>query len=233
VVGYRLVDTIETAALEAIHLFCNQHPMEVAGYPIGLFPAIDSGDPEWNFRIGHYGHLLGDSVDETLRGLIQFMNVQHHYQILLRCGMGQLIGIAQGHYRNADRKVTQIVELQALVTEKEEIITAREEAILHREDQINESDAIITQRNTIIEFLQEQIHDLILEVDDAHAHIDELQQQLVPPAVPVAPEGGEEDPEEIEGVSDLDSEHGDPEPNPQPDHSSSSSQSSLGNLDDS
>jgi hypothetical protein len=39
VVGYHLVDTIETAALEAIHIFCNQHPMEVAGYPIGLFPA--------------------------------------------------------------------------------------------------------------------------------------------------------------------------------------------------
>jgi hypothetical protein len=146
--------------------------------------------------------------------------------------MGQLIGIAQGHYCNADRQVTQIVELQALVTEKEEIIAAREEAILHWEDQINESDAIITQRNTIIEFLQEQIHDLILEVDDTHAHIDELKQQLVPPAVPVAPEGGDEDPEEIEGVSDLDSEHGDLESNPQPDHSSSSSQSSVGNLDD-
>jgi hypothetical protein len=144
--------------------------------------------------------------------------------------MGQLIGIAQGHYRNTDRQVTQIVELQALVTE-EDIITACEGAILHREDQINESDAIITQRNMIIEFLQEQIHDLILKVDDAHAHIDKLQQQLVPPVVPVAPEGGEEDPEEIEGVSDLDFEHGDPGPNPQPDHSSSSSQSSIGNLD--
>jgi hypothetical protein len=232
VVGYRLVDTIEAAALEAIHLFCNQHPMEVAGYPIGLFPAIDSSDPEWNFRIAHYGHLLGDSAEEMIHSITRFMNVQHHYQMLLRCSMGQLTGVAQGHYRNADRQVTQIVELQALVTKKEEIITAREEAILHWEDQINKSDAIITQRNTIIEFLQEQIHDLILEVDDAHAHIDELQEQLIPPAVPVAPEGGEEDPEEIEGVSDLDSEHGDPEPNPEPDHSSSSSQSSVGNLDD-
>jgi hypothetical protein len=202
--------------------------MEVAGHPIGLFLAIDSSDPEWNFRIAHYGHMLGDSAEETLRGTIRFMNVQHHYQILLRRGMGQLIGIAQGHYRNADRQVTQIVELQALVTEKEEIIAARDETILHREDQINESDAIIT----LIEFLQEQIHDLILEVDDSHAHIDKLQQQLVPPAVPVAPEGGEEDPEEIEGVSDLDSEHGDPEPNPQPDHSSSGTQSSVGDLDD-
>jgi hypothetical protein len=225
VVGYRLVDTIETAALEAIHIFYNQHPMEVAGHPIGLFPAIDSSDPEWNFRIAHYGHMLVDSAEETLRGTIRFMNVQHHYQILLRYSMSQLTCIAQGHYQNADRQVTQIVELQALVIEKEEIIAARDETILHREDHINESDAIITQRNTIIKFLQEQIHDLILEVDDAHAHIDKLQQQPVP-------EGGEEDPEEIEGVSDLDSEHGDPEPNPQPDYSSSSIQSSVGDLDD-
>jgi hypothetical protein len=43
---------------------------------------------------------------------------------------------------------------------------------------------MITQCNTIIEFLQEQIHDLILEVDDAHAQINELQQQPAPPAVP-------------------------------------------------
>jgi hypothetical protein len=106
--------------------------MEVAGHPIGLFPAIDSSDPEWNFRIAHYGHMLGDSAEETLRGLIKFMNVQHHYQLLLRRGIGQLTSIKQGHYRNADRQVTQIEQLQALVIEKEEIITAREETILHR-----------------------------------------------------------------------------------------------------
>jgi hypothetical protein len=232
VVGYRLVDTIETAALEATNIFCNQHPMEVAGYPIGLFPAIDSSDPEWNFRIDHIGHLLGDLAEETICSITRFMNVQHHYQILLLRSMGQLTGVAQGHYRNADRQVTQIVELQALVTQKDEIIVARDETILHREDQINESDAIITQCNSIIKFLQEQIHDLILEADNALAHIEELQQQPVPPAAPPVPEGGEEDPEEIERVSDLDSEHGDPEPNPQPDYSSSGSQSSVGNFDD-
>jgi hypothetical protein len=153
VVGYRLVDTIETAALEAIHTFCDQHPAEVAGHPIGLFPAIDSSDPEWNFWIAHYGHMLGDLAEETLRGTIMFMNAQHHYQIVLHHGMSLLTGIAQGHYRNADRRVTQIEELQALVTKKEEIITERNEIIVHREDQINESDTIITQRNTVIEFL--------------------------------------------------------------------------------
>jgi hypothetical protein len=119
-------------------------------------------------------------------------------------------------------------QLQALVIEKEEIIAAREETIHHREDQINESGAMITQRNTIIEFLQEQIHDLILEVDDAHAQINELQQQPMPPAAPAPKE--EEDLEEIEGVSEIDSEHGDPVISPH--HSSSGSQSSVGNLDD-
>jgi hypothetical protein len=176
VVGYRLIDTFETAALEAIHTFCDQHPAEVEGHPIGLFPAIDSSDPKWNFWIAHYAHMLGDLAEETLHGTIRFMNVQHHYQILLYRDMSLLTGIARGHYRNTDRRVTQIEELQALVTEKEEIIAERDETIVHWEDQINESDAIITQHNTIIEFLQDQVHDLILEVDDALAHIDELQQ---------------------------------------------------------
>jgi hypothetical protein len=43
-----------------------------------------------------------------------------------------------------------------------------------------------------------------------------LQEQQVPLDVPGEPESEdeEEDPEEIEGVLDLDSEHGDPESNP-------------------
>jgi hypothetical protein len=40
VVGFRLIDTIEAAALEAINIFCDQHLEEVAAYPIGLFPAV-------------------------------------------------------------------------------------------------------------------------------------------------------------------------------------------------
>jgi hypothetical protein len=93
---------------------------------------------------------------------------------------------------------------------------------------------VIIQRNTIIEFLQEQVHDLTLELDDAIAHINVLHEQPVPPVAPEDSESEdeEEDPEEIEGVSDLDSEHGDPEPNPQSNHSSSGSQPSVGNLDD-
>jgi hypothetical protein len=104
----------------------------------------------------------------------------------------------------------------------------------NREDQIVESDTLIIQHNTVIEFLQEQVHDLTLELGDAIAHIDMLHEQPAPPVTPEESdsEDEEEDPEEIEGVSDLNSEYGDPEPNPQSNCSSSGSQSSVGNLDD-
>jgi hypothetical protein len=141
--------------------------------------------------------------------MMRFVNVQYHYQMLLRREMGQLVHAARSHFREADRLITKVEQLRALAIEKDGIIAARNETIKHREEQINESDAIITQRNTIIEFLQ---------------------QQPVPPVVPAPAGEEEEDPEEIEGVSEIDSEHGDPIISPH--HSSFGSQSSVGNLDD-
>jgi hypothetical protein len=176
VMGYRIVDTIKGAALEAIYVFCNQHPREVAGQPISLFATTDPNEPEWNLRVVPESHRLEGPPKEALRGMMRFMNVQYHYQLLLRREMGQLVNAARSLYKEADRHITQVDQLRALVIEKDGIIATQNETIHHREDQINESDATITQRNTIIEFLQEQIHDLILEVDDANAHIIELQQ---------------------------------------------------------
>jgi hypothetical protein len=58
-----------------------------------------------------------------------------------------------------------------------------------------------------------------------------LHEQSVQPDVDeFESEGKEEEPEEVEGVSEIDSEHGDPVLSPY--HSSSGSQSSVGNLDD-
>jgi hypothetical protein len=99
--------------------------------------------------------------------------------------------------------------------------------------QILEGDAQILLRNTVIDFLQEQVHDLNQELGDALGHIEMLQEQQLPPLVPNELEEEEEEeedsegePDEIEGVSKIDSEHGDLESNPKLNHSSS------GNLDD-
>jgi hypothetical protein len=52
---------------------------------------------------------------------------------------------------------------------------------------------VIIQHNTIIEFLQEQVHDLTLELDDAIAHINVLHELLAPPDVPEEPESEDEE----------------------------------------
>jgi hypothetical protein len=92
------------------------------------------------------------------------------------------------------------------------------------EVQILESDAQIFRRNTVIDLLQEQVHDLNQELGDALGHIEMLQEQQMPPLVlnelGEEEEDSEEEPKEIEGVSEIDSEHGDLEPNPQDDDSS-------------
>ena len=81
-VGYRLVDAFETAALKAITTFCEHHPDEAAAYRIGLFPAVSAGNAEWLFRTTHFGHLVGDVVEETIQAVIRYMNAQYHYQVL-------------------------------------------------------------------------------------------------------------------------------------------------------
>jgi hypothetical protein len=207
VIGHRLADTFEAAAIEAIHIFCDQHLEEVAGYPIGLFPAMDSRDPEWTFRVTYCDHLLGNLAGETLRTAVRFMNAQYRYQILQQHGIYRLTNIAQGYRNQVGRQNTRI------------------------EEQIVESDALIVERDTVIDFLQEQVHELNLNLGQAIDHINMLHEQPVHPDVDeFESEEEEEDPKEVEGVSEIDSEHGDPVLSPH--HSSSGSQSFVGNLDD-
>jgi hypothetical protein len=235
-IGHRLVDTFESAALEAIHIFCDKHPEEVAAYPICLFPATDPRDSEWTFRISYYSHLLGDLSHETLQALIRFMNVQHQYQLLQRRSINQLSNLAQAHHGTIIQQLDELNELHTVTNAQVDLLAQRDMIINNQENQIQEREIVIAQRNTIIEFLQDQVQDLTIELDDAVNHINDLHEQPAPPVVPEENESEEEEEEEeleeIEGESGLDSEHGDPAPNPQSNHSSSERVSSVGNLDD-
>jgi hypothetical protein len=205
------VDTFEAAALKAITTFCEQHPGEVAAYLIGLFPAVFAHDAEWIFRTNHLGYLVGDLAEETLRTVIRYMNAQYRFQSLKQRCMDEMVNLAQDFHRDLTLKDDQIHSLG-------QGIAGRDTTIGHLEVQILEGDAQILQRNTVIDFLQEQVHDLNQELGDALGHIEMLQEQQMPPLVPneleEEKEESEEDPEEIKGMSEIDSEHGDPKPNP-------------------
>jgi hypothetical protein len=144
-----------------------------------------------------------------------------------------LVSEAQVTHSKLDRQITQAERASGSSYCPDEVIAQCEGTIGHREDQIVESDAIISQRNTVIEFLQEQAQDLTSELEDAYAYIEYLLEHPMAPDVPDQPVGNkEEDPEEIEGVSDLDFEHEGPEPEAQSNDLSFGSESSVGNLDD-
>ena len=147
-VGYRLVDAFETAALKAITTFCEHHPNEVAAYPIGLFPAVSASNAEWLFRATHFGHLVGDVTDETIQTVVRYMNAQYRYQVLQQRHMDQVMDSAQTFQRGLSLRDTQIQGLN-------EAVAGRDHAIAQFELQVLEHGAEIVQRNTVIPFLQE------------------------------------------------------------------------------
>jgi hypothetical protein len=66
VVGHRLIDSWEAAAMKALTTFCEQHPLEVILAPAGLFPAVGESDPLWVDRLAHLGHLVDLVPVETI-----------------------------------------------------------------------------------------------------------------------------------------------------------------------
>jgi hypothetical protein len=142
--------------------------------------------------------------------------------------------LAQAHHGTITQQLAELDELHTITNAQANLLAQRDVIINNQENQIHERETVIAQRNTIIEFLQDQVQDLTIELDDAVNHINDLHEQPAPPVVPEENESEEEEEEleEIEGESSLDSEHGDPTPNPQSNHSSSGSVSSVGNLND-
>jgi hypothetical protein len=45
--AHRGVESVESATMQILHTFCEQHPDEVMLTALGLFPAMDPLDPAW------------------------------------------------------------------------------------------------------------------------------------------------------------------------------------------
>ena len=72
---------------------------------------------------------------------------------------------------------------------------------------------MVTDRDATINFLEDQFHDLQLDLDDAQAQLHQMQVDPPPPPGPMQVDG-EEEPQEIQGVSEMDFEDQAPQPAP-------------------
>jgi len=80
VVGHRLVDTWEVAAMTALNKFCEKNYAAVTLAPIGLFPAEQPNDPNWLSRVGHTGYLQQNRAAETISMSVKCMNALYRLQ---------------------------------------------------------------------------------------------------------------------------------------------------------
>ena len=127
--------------------------------------------------------------------VIRYMNAQYRYQVLQQRHMDQVMDLAQTFQRGLSLRDTQIQGLN-------EAVAGRDNAIAQYELQVMEHGAEIVQRNTVIAFLQEQVHELQMELGDAIDHIGMLHEQPIPPVVPAVTPRPTDSPGEFEDFSD-------------------------------
>jgi hypothetical protein len=86
----------------------------------------------------------------------------------------------------------------------------------------------------MLQFLEDQLHDLQLDLDDAQGqlHLQQHSQDALHAPPDVMDVDEEEEPEEVEGYSDVDFEETDSQPAQLGAHSPVASESSVNNLDD-
>ena len=95
VVGHRLLDTWELAAMKALNKFCAVNYAAVTLAPIGLFPAEQPNDPNWLSRVGHTGYLQQNRAAKTISMSVKCMNALYRLQTLQVKVMAQIIGSAR------------------------------------------------------------------------------------------------------------------------------------------
>ena len=94
------------------------------------------------------------------------------------------------------------------------------------EGQVEERDALLDERNADFALLEQQFTAQQIQLDNALDHIEVLEAQQA------QPEAMEEEPQEVQGISGLDTIYGVPMPPSQGAHSPVRSESSVNNLDD-
>ena len=126
--------------------------------------------------------------------------------------MAQIIGYAQTSHETVNAREEQIVDLNAQIDQLE--------------GQVEERDALLGERNAEIALLEQQLNALQNQLDDALDHIEVFEAQKA------QPDAMEEELQEVQGVSGLDTVSGVPMPPPQRAHSPVRSELSVNNLDD-
>jgi hypothetical protein len=80
--AHRGVELVESAAMQILHTFYEQHPDKVMLTTLGLFPAMDPLDPAWCEHISLTDVLLtADPPAVVVRQLLRFLEAVYNMQV--------------------------------------------------------------------------------------------------------------------------------------------------------
>lgn len=231
--GHRLDDAFEVAALKVLTTFCRQHGDVIHLLPVGLFPAVDPEDIEWEGRLLDRSYLVEFYAPATIEFLLRCTKALYRLQALQQRGISELTEYGQASHIMINTRDDRITELEQQCEQRDTWINDRDVLLEDVQAQVAARDTTIANRNTLIAELQEQLHDMEIDLDEAHDNLDALHEQLHPPVDP--PQEMDLDPAEpppVQGDSGMDFEAATP-PAPQVgSHSPASSGASVNNLDD-
>ena len=98
--------------------------------------------------------------------------------------------------------------------------------ITQLQSQVQELQDMVMDRDATLHFLEDQFHDLQLDLDDAQGQLHQMQDALHAPPGEMQVDG-EDKPQEIQGVLEMDFEEQAPQPAPVETHSPAVSEASV------
>ena len=186
----------------------------------GLFPAPDPTDPLWLDRMAHVDVVATLDPVGALRTIARCLDGLYRLHTYHSYAVAQLVDQAQALHLTVQLREEQLQEASAKLESRAALITQ-----LH--GQIHKLQDTVTDHDATINFLEDQFHDLQLDLDDAQAQLHQMQVDQPAPPGPMQVDGKEEEPQEIQGVLEMDFEDQAPQSAPVEVHTPMASEASV------
>jgi hypothetical protein len=164
-VGFRTDDTTEAAAMKTLTTFYGHHPLEMVMHPLGLFPAEKKDDPMWCNHVSHVKDVWAMYPDLVGRITVQCMSALYRLRALQSDAMAHLANHAQTTKLTLKSREDFVVDLSSELVEKDLQVERLSQRITTFEQQVEI-------RDSTIDVLENQLHDVQQELEEANDHLD-------------------------------------------------------------
>jgi hypothetical protein len=129
--AHRGVESVESAAMQIVHTFCEQHPDEVMLTTLGLFPAMAPLYPTWHGRMSLTDVLLTtDPPEVVVRQLLRLLEAVYNMQVIRLSTQGMLSVVLMDATAMRDILTLDFqFECQTVVHPQQEIVALQDERI--------------------------------------------------------------------------------------------------------